>query len=135
MAIKKFELKNEHILLLKNLRWSFINETNHIISSEKHENNHDEQAYVSNCFGGMDFELFEQTSVILYGKPQGLDLLKADTLYQYTQEQKDSMLQLLKELPTALEIVLSNQSFELGNFKMRLHEGIWNKYQPKVLNK
>jgi len=53
------------------------------------------------------------------------DLVKSDELYNYTQEQKDEMLQLLKELPTALEIVLSTQKFECGEYKMKIHEGLW----------
>lgn len=134
MAIKKFEIKLQHLILLKHLKFS-LTDTNHIISIEKHENNIDEQAFISSPFGGSN--LFEDMGVILYGKPNITitDLVKADELYSYNQEQKDEMSQLLKELPTVLEIILSTQSFSIGNYKMKLHEGIWNKYEPKVLNK
>ena len=125
MAVKKFILKQEHINIIKHLKFS-LTDTLHLISIENHENNHDEQGYTPNLLGGNGIDdLYEQIGIILFGKPQNLDIIKAGELYQYSQEQKDSMIQLIKELPIALEIVLSRQSFNVGNFKMKTHEGEW----------
>ncbi len=121
MAKIVFEIKNEHIQLLKHLKWS-LTADNKIISIETNENDVvEEHSFIS--------DLYEEFGNILYGKPTIPieSLIKAEELYSFSQEQKDEMLQLLKELPTALEIVLSRQSFEIGKFRMKLHEGIWNK--------
>jgi hypothetical protein len=119
MALLKFELKQEHLLLLKNLKWSI--DDDFIIKTI----GEDSDTHGQSPFGGED--VFEDMALILYGRPDDFDPLDEECVSytEYNDEQKEEMLKLLSELPTALSVVLNRQSFELGNYKSKWYDINW----------
>ena len=79
MSALIFELKEEHIKLLKHLRWS-LNKDN-IISGVA-----DEGDDVAPPFGEVD--LHEAIDLVLNGKPEGVDLLTLEEFPTYSEKQK-----------------------------------------------
>jgi hypothetical protein len=118
MSAITFELKKEHLLLLKNLRWS-VNKDNIICNVA------DEGDEVAPPFG--DVNLYEAIDLILNGKPEGLDPLTHEEFPEYSDEQKADWDKLYSQLSIALDIILYNGSFELGNYKTRYHLRDWVK--------
>jgi len=118
MALLKFELKKEHLILLKHLKWG-IDESNAIFTEVENET----------PYGGLS--LLEDVGVMLYGQPEG----EFDPLSpygpQYTEEQKLEVETLYSELPLALEIINYTQSFEVGHHKAKYNIRNWKKYTPK----
>ena len=112
MSVLKFELKEEHLKLLKHLEWEREFNGEVIITSGE------------NPFGGFDH--YEDMGVILYGRPEDFDPFDGDP-FDWTDEQKEEMDKLLSELPLALDIVLNTQSFELGLYKTKFHVREWKK--------
>lgn len=117
MSVIKFELKEEHVKLLKNLRWStkgglIVNMYN------------DGEEYIP-PFGEND--LYEAIDVILNGKPTNFDPFNTEEIVEYTEEQKAEWDELYQQLPTALDIVLFNGSYELGTYKTKFHDRVWKK--------
>jgi len=112
MSVLKFELKEEHLKLLKHLEWEREFNGEVIITSGE------------NPFGGFDH--YEDMGVILYGRPEDFDPFDGDP-FDWTYEQKEEMDKLLSELPLALDIVLNTQSFELGLYKTKFHVREWKK--------
>lgn len=112
MSVLKFELKENHLKLLKHLEWEreFNGET--IITNGE------------NPFGGLDH--YEDMGVILYGKPDKFNPME-DEPYEWSDERKEEMDKLLSELPLAIEVVLNTQSFELGKYKTKYHDRNWKK--------
>lgn len=118
MALLKFELKEEHLKLLKHLRWS-IDETNAIYCETENET----------PYGGLS--LIEDVGLILYGKPDGdFDPTSAFGA-QYSAEEQTNIMVLYDELNTALEIILYSKTFEIGHYKTKWHDINWVKYTPK----
>ena len=116
MSIIKFELKEEHLKLLKYLRWS-ITKNGFLIGTE------DEEDLIP--FG--EDSLYNAINIILNGKPEIFDPLNTDELEQYSNEQKKEWDNLYSELPKALNIVLYTGSFELGMYKSKFSDGVWKK--------
>ena len=116
MSVIKFELKENHINLLKHLEWNELTESKDIVT--KGENT---------PFGGFDH--YEDMGPILYGQPADFDPFEGNP-FEWTDEQKEEMDELLAELPMALEIILNTQSFKPGNYKTKFHDRHW-----KQLNK
>lgn len=117
MSIIKFELKEEHVKLLKNLRWSV--KDNLIVNM-----NNDGEEYIP-PFG--EDNLYEAIDVILNGKPTNFDPFNSDEFSEYTDEQKAEWDKLYSELPTALDIILYNGNTELGLYKTKWHLRNWVK--------
>lgn len=118
MSVIKFELKKEHVLLLKNLRWS-VNKEN-VISGVS-----DDGDEIAPPFG--DENIYDAINLILNGKPKDIDFLTHDKFFEYTEEQKAEWDKLYSELTTALEIILYNGNFELGVYKAKYHNRAWVK--------
>jgi len=118
MAIVKFELKKEHLILLKHLTWG-LDESNAIFTIGENET----------PYGGLS--LLEDVGVMLYGQPQG----EFDPLSpygpQYTEEQIHEVETLYSQLPLALQVINFTQSFELGHYKSKFNIRNWKKYTPK----
>jgi hypothetical protein len=143
MSLIKFELKNEHLLLLKHLQWS-MTDTNHILSISDIDND-DSEDVILTPFGGDN--LMEDIGEIIYGMEEGLEIkpielfgegeiideLENDVIgiKTYTEEQITEMTELFKGLATALDICLYRQAFEVGHFKRKFHLRDWVKYEPK----
>jgi len=121
MALVKFELKEDHVKLLKHLKWS--------ISSDQIVSRGDDiEEYGDSPFGGDD--LVEDLNTILNGKPENFDPLN-DEVIEISESEKVRMLKLHQELPTALDIILYSNSFELGYYKTKWYDRNWIKYTPK----
>lgn len=121
MALIKFELKENHIKLLKHLSWT-IGEDNCIKTKT-----HDDGA--ESPYGGLS--LIEDVGLILYGQPDvKFDPLSPDGA-QYTEEQIEEIELLYSELKTALEIILFLGTFEVGHYKTKWNQLNWVKYTPK----
>lgn len=116
MSIVKFELKQEHVDLLKNLKWGLL-ENKFIVSAE--DITEDPAPF------GMD-DIYEGIDLILNGKPENFDPLNT-TEIEYSDEQKNTWDKLISELPTALDIILYNGHFELGVYKTKFHNRQWKK--------
>lgn len=118
MSAINFELKPEHVLLLKNLRWS-LNKEN-IISGVA-----DEGDDVAPPFG--ENNIYEAIDLILNGRPDDFDPFNVEEIKEYSDIQKAEWDKLYNELPMALDVVLFNQHFETGNYKTRYHIRDWKR--------
>lgn len=116
MSVVKFELKEEHIKLLKHLRWS-KDKNNLIVNISDDED--------SIPFGSDN--LYEAIDLILNGRPEDFDPFETHDLIEYTDEQKSEWDKLYDELPLALDVILFNQSFDLGHYKTKYHDRNWKK--------
>jgi len=123
MALIKFELKDDHIKLLKHLRWSMV--SNQLVSRGG-----DAEEYGDSPFGGDD--LLEDMCIILNGKPDNFNPIDDETLVStLSDEEKSIILALHSELPTALDIILYTGSFEPGHYKRKWYDRNWIKDNKK----
>jgi hypothetical protein len=119
MSVLKFELKEEHFKLLKNLKWG-MNKDKIIIGVSK-----DETDEFAPPFG--EDNLYYAIDLILNGKPTNFDPLNDEGEINYSQEQINEWDKLYSELPMALSIILQRQSFETGTYKAKYHNQVWKK--------
>lgn len=124
MALDKFELKNEHIALIKNLVW----DENIIGLFEKDEELPLNQ--YKSPFGGDN--IIEDMGLILYGKPEGEFDPLSDESETYTKEQIEEMKNLLKDLKISLDITIFCGNFEAGWYSKKHHLRDWKKMKPKT---
>jgi hypothetical protein len=124
MSIIKFELKDKHIKLLKNLRWCNAPTDKMIVSVD----NYDEPF----MFGGDN--IYQEIDLILNGKPINFDPLNSSDIPTYTSEQIEEWDKLLSELPLALEIILFNGNFNTGMFKAKFTDRQWKQLLPITLD-
>ena len=117
MSVLKFELKNEHIKLLKQLKWSSNNKV--IVSVED----------ISDPLLFNESNVYEAVDLILNGIPANIDPLNTSEFPVYTPEQITEWDKLLSELPTALDIILYNEHFNVGKYKTRYHLREWKQIQ------
>ena len=113
MSILKFELKKEHLELVKYLNWDNLKDGT--ISTEPSE-----------PFGSNNS--YDDMGIILYGKPEDFDPLDGNP-FDWTRQQKDEMDKIFNELPIALEIILNTQQFEPGHYKKKYHLPDWKRYK------
>lgn len=123
MSVIIFELKKEHLLLLKHLKWS-LTDNNFIISSEEGDEN-PKPFNEDNIYNAID--------LILNGRDQYFDIL-VDEPKEYSSEEKQYMDELYNSLPIALEIILYNGNFGLGWYKAKWHDRQWKKTNPKLIS-
>jgi hypothetical protein len=121
MALLKFELKEDHIKLLKHLKWS-------ISSDQLVSRGGDKEESGDSPFGGDD--LIEDLNTILNGKPDNFDPLNDEGI-EITEDERVRVLEIYYELPTALDIILYSNSFELGHYKTKWYDRNWVKFTPK----
>ena len=119
MSVIKFELKEDHIKLVKGLRFR-MGESFDITASDEYGFN--------SPFGGSN--LYEDIDVILNGKPENFDpMVDPEPL---TEEQESEYSDLFNGLPNALEVVLTLGTFEVGHYKRKYHDRLgWKVYTPK----
>lgn len=115
MSRIKFNLKEEHLLLLKNLRWS-KNENNVLVSLDESE----DPVLISTD------NIYEDIDVILNGRPKDFKPNEVEEPFECTPAQKAKWDKLLAELPTALEIVLTCQTFTLGKYSANFATRDWS---------
>ena len=118
MSVLVFELREEHVKLLKFLRWS-INDKN-IISGVDYDGDEPIPPFGEN-------NIYDAIDLILNGLPDEFDPLNTEELREYSDEEKAKWDGLYSELPTALDIVLFNGNFELGTYKTKYHDRNWKK--------
>ncbi len=125
MSLLKFELKEEHIKLLKHIKFTL---KDNVITSV----NVDEHGFEMSPFGGDD--LIEDIHIILEGvndkyiKNKIEDLTINETeRYDINDDLKIKYQKLYDELPTALDIILFNSNFNVGNFKTKWYDRNWVK--------
>lgn len=116
MSVIKFELKEDHIKLLKHLNWSTHGDGFLISSGDSTE--------MESPFGGMN--IYEDIHLILNGNTTEFDPLD-DKVISFTEEEKEEMMVIFEELPTALDIILFNGHFECGKYKTKYHYRDWKK--------
>lgn len=124
MSVITLELREDHVKLIKQLRWSVRNS---VISGI----GHDGEDYVP-PFG--EDNLHEAIDLILNGKDDR-DPFITDEPKEYSQEQKAYWDNLYRELPIALDIILFNGSFDLGLYKTKFHTRDWRKVTKSELKK
>ena len=122
MSIVKFELTEQHVKLLKYLRWS-INAKNFIIGTE--DENEDQAPFNEN-------NIYDACDIILNGVPVDFNPLSEEHednigMKAYTPEQMVEWDKLYSELPLALDVVLFNGHFELGTYRTKFHLRDWKK--------
>lgn len=120
MSVVKFELKKEHVLLLKHIEWC---SKNNIIIGTKELDDDEAPYYVP---FGCD-TLYEGIDLILNGRPEAFDPLNQTEPNEYSIEQKIEWDKLYRELPTALDIILTNGHFELGTYSSKFQQRNWKK--------
>lgn len=112
MALKKFELTEQHIALCKHTDW-----TQYHIRREN-INNGNKLA--------ID-HMHEEFGLIMFGKPDGeFDPTSAEGP-DWSDEQKEQMDKCFEELPTALQIMLHTGEFETGKYKTKHYDINWKK--------
>lgn len=124
MALLKFELTEDHLKLLKNLKWSINGNTNYIESI----GSGDEHGV--SPFGGDD--IIEDMYLILQGKPKDFDPVN-DDVYYISEEYISELKQLFSELPTAMDIIMFTGKFEVGHYKTKWYDRNWIKFTPKKI--
>ena len=117
MSVLTFELTENHVKLLKFLRWS-INAKNFIVGTE--DETEDPAPFGEN-------NLYDAIDLILNGRPANIDPLTHEDIIEYSDEQKAEWDKLYSELPMALDVILYNGHFDLGTYKTRFHDRNWKK--------
>ena len=120
MALIKFELKKEHLILLKFLDWEPISKDR--IATMIPEG-------AETPFGGID--IIEDIGTMIFGKPEGEFDPTSPVPPQYSDEQKEEIKTLLEELPMALEVVLFCQTFETGVYARKWNLKNWKSIDYK----
>jgi hypothetical protein len=117
MSVLKLELKEEHVKLLKQLRWSV---KDNVISGV----GNDGEEFIP-PFG--ENNIYEAIDIILNGVPEDFDPFNTEDEKVYSDEQKAEWDKLYSELPIALDIIMFNGHFELGTYKTKYHDRFWKK--------
>lgn len=117
MSVIKIELTENHVKLIKNLRWSF--KEGIIVGM-----GHDGEEHIPPL--GED-NIYEAIDIILNGRPVDFDPFNTEEETKYSDEQKKEWDKLYSELPTALDVILFNGHFELGKYKTKFNDRQWKK--------
>ncbi len=118
MSVIIFELREDHVKLVKHLRWS-VNKDN-ILSGVA-----DDGDDIAPPFG--ENNIYDAIDLIINGRPDDFKPFETEDIKEYTPEQKATYDALYNELPTALEIILSTGSFELGTYRTKFHDRNWKR--------
>ncbi len=110
MALQKFTLTDKHVSLLRQLKWIEVGDT--------------QPAHKLFTFGGN--ELLEDMALILYG-PHLIQGPNDEAEVKYTSEQEVEMKRLYTELAVAIDVVMFNGNFELGDYTTKSYVRDWKK--------
>lgn len=121
MSVLRITLTEDHIKLLKHLKWS-VNDKGFIVGTENEEE--DPAPFGENT-------LYEAIDLILNGMPEDFDPFNMEEIVEYTKEQKDEWDKLYNELPLALDVIMFNSSFELGSYATQFHDRNWRAVKSK----
>lgn len=118
MSLIRITITEDHIKLLKHLRWS-LNTNNFLVGTE--------DEFIDKDFGPFGSNnLYEAVDLILNGNTEEFDLLAEDTRV-FSEIEVAKIDKLYKELPLALDVILYTQSFELGDYVSSYHDRVWEK--------
>jgi hypothetical protein len=117
MSLIKITITDNHLKLLKYLRWS-VNKAGFIIGTE--DEDEDQAPFVEN-------NLYEAINLILNGIPENFDPLNTEDEEEYSTEQKAEWDKLYSELPRCLSVILQTQKFETGDYKSKFNDIMWKK--------
>lgn len=117
MSVLVQEVTEQHIKLLKHLKWS-VNNKGFIVNTEDEEI--DPAPFGEN-------NIYEAIDLILNGLPVDFDPLNTEEMKVYSEEQMDAWDKLYVELAVVLDIILFNGSFELGTYRTKFHDRNWKK--------
>jgi hypothetical protein len=115
MALK-FELKENHIKLLRHLNWD-VNDNNKIFTPIEN----------GTPYGGSS--LSEDAGLMIFGKPEGEFDPLSPYGAQYSEDQIKEIETLYSELPRALEIIMFLGTFETGHYKSKWNVRDWKKIE------
>jgi len=115
MSVIKFELNDNHVKLLRQLKWSTSTDNKTIVSVED----------INEPLLFNENNVYEAVDLILNGAPANLDPMNTFDAPVYTPEQIAEWDKLLSELPMALDIILYNGNFNLGIYKTKFHIRDW----------
>lgn len=110
MSIVRFEVKKEHLMLIKALVWN--ENIKYMFEMDTNQS----------PFGGVN--LIEDLGSIIYGKPDK-PFSPMDDSILYSAEQVSDMIVFYEELPTALEISICVENFQVGKYKRKFKNKIW----------
>jgi hypothetical protein len=121
MSVLRITLTEDHIKLLKHLKWS-VNDKGFIVGTENEEE--DLAPFGENT-------LYEAIDLILNGMPEDFDPFNMEEIVEYSKEQKDEWDKLYNELPLALDVIMFNGNFELGSYATQYHDRNWRAVKSK----
>jgi hypothetical protein len=107
MSLKKFELKEDHIKIIKHI--TFKTDAHTLRSGDDNES----------PFGNGDF--YDDLGLIIYGNINPEFDPLSDETPSLTSEQKMYLEDIFQGIPTALEIVLNSGHREPGHYKRKHH--------------
>lgn len=116
MSVLLFELKEEHLKLLKFLKWDTAQTA--IVSALEI----DENGIVPTS----EESIYEYFDLVLNGERVKVDPFSSDPIV-YTDEEKLRFDTLFKELPNAISVIMYTQKFEPGLYKTKYHVIDWKK--------
>jgi hypothetical protein len=116
MSVLLFELKEEHVKLIKQLRWCM---KDNIVSGIADDGDEFAPPFGEN-------NIYDAIDLILNGHLEEFDPLNEE-IKEYPEEQKKEWDALYSELPTALDIILYNGHFETGLYRTKFHIREWKK--------
>ena len=109
MSVYKFNLTEDHIKLVKQL---YVNQ----------DKENDIMIGKVNPFALEGFSIYDDISIILYGKTNDVEINDTGEDTTYTEEEKQYFEKLNDEIATALDIILFTGKFEPGLYITRTFE-------------
>lgn len=124
MSLIKFEIKNEHLLLIKELKWSSI--------AFPHITKFDSTPNPNTPFTDGEY-ILDDIALILDGHDKEHEIEHDSEVARraFSDERIAEIKKIYEELPTALDIICFTGKFELGWYKTKSYLRDWKKYDPK----
>lgn len=113
MSILKFELKEEHIVLLRSFKWCEMDESM-VIKTDSEDN----------PLSGYDYH--DVVGAMIFGLPDNYVAIE-DECIPFTEQQIEEIDKLISELPMALDVILNGGTFEPGLYKTKFVHRDWKK--------
>lgn len=113
MSILKFELKEQHIVLLRSFKWCEMDESM-VIKTDSEDN----------PLSGYDYH--DVVGAMIFGLPDNYVAIE-DECIPFTEQQIEEIDKLISELPMALDVILNGGTFEPGLYKTKFVHRDWKK--------
>jgi hypothetical protein len=121
MSVLTFKLTEKHIIVLRKIgiNINFFEDKVSFLSQ-----NNDET---------VEPDIYEELDLILYGKTEDSSEFDDDVIQRYGPLKVAEFETMLRELPTALDIILYTGKFEPGIYKTKYHVRDWKKTKQDKL--